>query len=84
MNVSGRVTVTTIQNESRTDATLNDLPASYAPVDANDPSATLTVRDLFRDTPTLLPRSSWRFGPPADNGRARLILDSEVRARARL
>jgi hypothetical protein len=77
VNVSGRVTVTTIQNESRTDATVNDLPASYAPVDPNDPSATLTVRNLFRDTPTLLPRSSWRFGPPADNGRARLILDSK-------
>jgi hypothetical protein len=76
-NVSGRVTVTTIQNESRTDATLNDLPASYAPVDPNDPSATLTVRDLFRDAPTPLPRSSWRFGAPGDNGRARLILDTK-------
>ena len=76
-NVTGRVKVTTIQNEARTDATLNDLPASYAPVDPNDPSATLTVRNLFRDQPTLLPRSSWRFAPPSDTGRARLILDSK-------
>ena len=76
-NVTGRVRVTTIQNESRTDAALNDLPAFYAPVDPNDPTATLTVRSLFRDTPTLLPRSSWRFGPPTDAGRARLILDTK-------
>jgi len=76
-NVSGRVKVTTIQNDARTDATLNDLPGAYAPVDPNDPSATLTVRNLFRDHPTLLPRSSWRFGTPSDTGRARLILDSK-------
>ena len=76
INVTGRVRVTTIQNEKRTDGTLNDLPGSYVPIDADDPSATLTVRNLFRDTPTPLPRSSWRFGPPADNGRPRLILDT--------
>lgn len=74
--VTGRVKVTTIQNEARTDGTLNDLPASYAPVDPTDPTATLTVRNLFRDQPTLLPRNSWRFGPPSDTGRARIILDS--------
>jgi hypothetical protein len=76
INVTGRVHVTTIQNETRTDGTLNDLPQSYVPVDPDDPSAMLTVRNLFRDRPTPLPRSSWRFGPPADNGRPRLILDS--------
>jgi len=76
-NVTGRVKVTTIQNEARTDATLNDLPATYAPVDPNDPTATLTVRSRFWDTPTPLPRSSWRFGPPTDTGRARLILDTK-------
>ena len=75
--VTGRVKVTTIQNEARTDATLNDLPASYSPVDPNDPSSTLTVRNLFRDTPTPLPRSSWRFAMPSDGGRARIILDSK-------
>ena len=75
--VTGRVKVTTIQNEARTDATLNDLPGEYAPVDANDPASTLTVRTLFRDQPTLLPRSTWRFGPPSDTGRARLILDTK-------
>jgi hypothetical protein len=76
VNVTGRVRVTTIQNEKRTDATLNDLPGAYAPVNPDDPSATLTVRDLFRDKPTPLPRSSWRFAPPAQNGRPRLVLDS--------
>jgi hypothetical protein len=76
VNVTGRVRVTTIQNEKRTDGTLNDLPGSYVPVDPDDPSATLTVRNLFRDTPTPLPRSSWRFGPPAANGRPRVILDA--------
>lgn len=76
VDVAGRVRVTTIQNERRTEGTLNDLPGSYVPVDPDDPSATLTVRDLFRDKPTLLPRSSWRFGPPANNGRPRLVLDT--------
>jgi hypothetical protein len=75
VNVPGRVRVTTIQNEKRTDATLNDLPA-YLPLDANEPTATLTVRNLFRDSPTLLPRNSWRFTSPAANGRPRLVLDS--------
>jgi hypothetical protein len=77
VNVPGRVRVSTIQNEALTDATLNDLPGSYVPVDPNDPTATLTVRNLFRDQPTLLPRSSWRFGAPTDTGRARLILDTK-------
>jgi hypothetical protein len=77
VNVPGRVQVTTIQNEARTDATLNDLPGGYVPVDANDPASTLTVRTLFRDQPTLLPRSSWRFGTPTNTGRATLILDSK-------
>jgi hypothetical protein len=76
VKLPGRVTVTTIQNEKRTDATLGDLPGEYAPVDPNDPAAILTVRNLFREKPTVLPRSSWRFGPPANNGRPRLILDS--------
>ena len=76
VNVPGRVRVTTIQNEKRTEATLNDLPGSYEPVDPNDPSATLTVRNLFRGQPTALPRSSWRFRTPAENGRPRLILDT--------
>src|SRR5688572_9187678 len=76
VNVPGRVRVTTIQNEKRTDATLNDLPGDYVPVDPDEPGATLTVRQLFRDRPTPLPRSSWRFGSLAQNGRPRLILDT--------
>jgi hypothetical protein len=76
VEVPGRVRLTTIQNERRTDATLNDLPGAYAPIDPNDTSATLTVRDLFHERPTPLPRSSWRFDTPAQNGRPRLILDT--------
>ena len=76
VNVPGRVTVTAIVNEARTDLTLNDVPGSYLPADPTDPASTLTVRTLFHDTPTVLPRSSWRFGTPASNGRPRLILDS--------
>src|SRR5687767_15495686 len=76
VDVRGRVRVSTIQNEPRMDATLNDLPGVYVPVDANDPSSTLTVRTLFRDAPTLLPRSAWRFTSPNTNGRPRIVLDS--------
>ncbi len=76
INVPGRVQVSTIQNEARTEATLNDLPGSYAPLDPNDPTSTLTVRNLFRDAPTMLPRKSWRFISPGQNGRPRLVLDS--------
>ena len=76
VKVPGRVRVSFIQNEARTDATLNDVPGTYVPVDPNDPASTLTVRNLFRESPTPLPRSSWRFGAPSDNGRPRVILDS--------
>lgn len=80
VDVPGRVRVSTIQNEPRMDATLNDLPAAYAPVDPNDGSSTLTVRTLFHDTPTPLPRSSWRFTSPNTNGRPRIVLDSGFEA----
>lgn len=75
-NLSGGVTLSFIPNDTRTDATLNDLPAAYAPVARDDPSSTLTVRRLFRDAPAALPRTTWRFGPPAANGRPTLVLDS--------
>jgi hypothetical protein len=76
VNVPGRVTVTTIQNDKRTDATFGDLPGVYTPADPNEPTATLTVRNLFHEKPTVLPRSSWRFGTPANNGRPRVLLDT--------
>ena len=76
VDVAGRVRVSTIQNDPRMDATLNDLPGVYAPVDPNDPSSTLTVRTLFHDAPTPLPRDSWRFTSPNTNGRPRIVLDS--------
>ncbi len=75
-NVPGRVRVSFIQNAESTEATLNDVPGSYTPVDPNDPASSLTVRTLFRDQPTVLPRSSWRFTAPAANGRPRVSLDS--------
>ena len=76
VNAPGRVSVTTIPGDPRTDVTLNDVPASYVPVDPNDPASTLTVRNLFHEKPTVLPRSSWRFGTPANTGRSRIILDT--------
>ena len=42
---------------------VSDVP-KYAPVDLNDASAQLTVRDLMWDTPTVLPRASWKFVTP--------------------
>jgi hypothetical protein len=76
VDVAGRVRLTFMLNEARTDATLGALP-DYIPVDPNDPTSTLTVRRLFRDQPAPLPRSAWRFAPPeAAGGRSRLILDS--------
>lgn len=79
VNVPGRVVLSFIPNEARNEATLGDLP-EYAPVNPTDPASTLTVRNLFHEKPMPLPRASWRFGPPAENGRPRLILDSGFEA----
>jgi hypothetical protein len=73
--VTGRVKVSFIPNEKQTETTLTDLPA-YGPIDPADAASVLTVRDLFRDRPTTLPRSAWRFTTPAPNGRPRIVLDS--------
>jgi hypothetical protein len=75
VNVRGPVKVSFIPNEKTTQATLGDLPA-YAPENPADMAAALTVRNLFHDRPTVLPRASWRFDTPAPNGRPRLVLDS--------
>jgi hypothetical protein len=75
VNVPGRPRLSFIVNDRVTETTLNDLPA-YQPAPGSEADATLTVRNLFRDTPTVLPRSAWRFGTPAANGRQRITLDS--------
>ena len=47
-----------------TEASFSDVPL-YPPVDLNDETATLTVRDTVWDEPTPLPRRSWQFVPPS-------------------
>ena len=73
VDVPGGPRLTFIPNQPATEMTLNDSPP-YQPVSGGD--ATLTVRNLFRDRPTELPRAAWRFLSPAPNGRPRLALDS--------
>ena len=72
-NVTGRVRFSFIPDEKRTEIAPADLP-QYPPARANDPSATLTVRDRNWDKPTVIPRSAWRFAE--GNGRPRVILDA--------
>src|SRR6478736_3186727 len=45
------------------EVSVSDVPL-YPPVDLNDQTAQLTVRDLVWDTPTVVPRASWRFVKP--------------------
>src|SRR5262245_17710165 len=45
---------------------VSDVP-KYPPVDLNDSSAQLTVRNLVWDKPTVLPRGSWKFVKPEPN-----------------
>jgi hypothetical protein len=75
VDVPGGPRISFIVNERSTETTLNDLPA-YQPAAGRDATATLTVRNLFKDTPVVIPRASWRFAAPAPNGRPRLTLDS--------
>jgi hypothetical protein len=72
-NVTGRVRFSFIPDEKRTEIAPADLP-QYPPASANDPSATLTVRDRNWDTPTVIPRSAWRFAD--GSGRPRVVLDA--------
>ena len=56
------VTVT-IDSERQAHGRDAERPAGvYAPVDPNEPTATLTVRDLFRETADAAAASRWRFG----------------------
>ena len=73
VNVPGRVRVSFIPDDTRTEMAPADLP-EYPPATPDDPSATLTVRDRYWDKPTALPRQAWRFA--AANGRPRVVLDA--------
>lgn len=59
-------------NQPQTEAILTDAPL-YPPVDPNEPAATLTVRDRFWDTQTIITRDRWKFVTSADA--PRLTLD---------
>jgi hypothetical protein len=72
-DVSGRVRFSFIPDEKRAEIAPADLP-QYPPVSTSDASATLTVRDRNWDTPTVIPRSAWRFAE--GGGRLRVILDT--------
>jgi hypothetical protein len=69
--VNGRVRVSFIPDDTRTEMTPADLPA-YRPVNPDDPSATLTVRDRFWDKPTPIAREAWQLA--SANGRPRIVL----------
>jgi hypothetical protein len=72
VDVPGRVRVSFILDDKRTEAAPAGLP-QYLPVDAADPAATLTVRDRFWATPTPIARSQWKL--TAVDGRPRVVLD---------
>ena len=59
-NVEGRVRFSFIVDGKQTEAAPADLPA-YLPVDANDRTALLTVRDRFWGASSRVPREKWRF-----------------------
>ena len=73
VNVPGRVRVSFIPDDKRTEMAPADLP-QYAPANLDDPSATLTVRDRFWDTPTPIARDKWRLS--VTNGRTRVVMDA--------
>lgn len=72
-NVAGRVRVSFIPDDKRTEVAPADLP-QYPPANPDDPSSTLTVRDRFWDTPTVIARDKWRL--TSANGRPRIVLDA--------
>ena len=59
-----------VSDTRATEISFADVPL-YPPVDPNDETATLTVRDKIWDTPTPLPRRSWQFVPPSANAAGR-------------
>ena len=72
-NVEGRMRYPFIVDERQTEAAPGDLPA-YLPRDANDRTATLTVRDTFWGPSTTVPRDKWRF--KTENSRVRIVFDA--------
>lgn len=72
-NVSGRVRVSFIPDDKRTEIAPADLP-QYPPANPDDPSATLTVRDRFWDKPTAIARDKWRL--VVANRRTRVTMDA--------
>ena len=73
VDVPGRVKVSFIVDAKQTEATPAGLP-DYPPVDVNDPSAALTVRDRFWDPPSLIPRAQWKLA--LAKGRPRVVLEA--------
>ena len=67
------ISISFIVDSSTSEASPRDWPEQYAPADAADGSATLTVRDKWRDAPSRIPRQRWRFAP--GDGRPRILLD---------
>jgi Alpha/beta hydrolase domain len=72
VNVPGRVRVSFVPDDRRTEMAPADLP-QYPPTNSDDPSATLTVRDRFWDKPTAVARDRWRL--TVANGRPRIAMD---------
>lgn len=72
VSVPGRVRISFILDDMRTEAVPAGLP-QYPPVDADDRTATLRVRDRFWGRAMPLSRSQWRLS--AADGRPRVMLD---------
>ena len=71
-DVQGRVRYSFIVDAKQTDTSPADLPA-YPPLDLNDRTASLTVRDRFWGTPTRINREKWRFN--VQNSRVHIVFD---------
>ncbi len=71
-DVQGRVRYSFIVDAKQPDTSPADLP-SYPPLDLNDRTASLTVRDRFWGTPTRINREKWRFS--VQNSRVHIVLD---------
>jgi hypothetical protein len=71
-NVQGRVHYSFIVDAKQTDVSPGDLPA-YPPLDTDDRTAALTVRDRFWGTSTRINRDKWRFN--VENSRVHIVLD---------
>ena len=70
-DVQGRVRYSFIVDAKQTDTSPADLPA-YPPLDLNDRTASLTVRDRFWGAPTRINRDKWRFD--VQNSRVHIVL----------